>query len=214
MRVSASVAVFLLVAGCQSESTGQSAAQPATDTATISNNAASEPAAAAKAESSPGESTPAPATESAAAAAVDVTFLAGDSDSPLAPRYSPKGKGLPLKAATVAPDLGFDGLETEVVLGTPTNEQAPFRMLITRAAADQAYTRLFVDTDRNGQFNEEPVIIETTESRGNFAATTIRPRASTCGRSENSSGSVNPPSSWNWTVSRDAPVGSRRSIPA
>ncbi len=97
-----------------------------------------------------------------------VKVTAGTDDSPLAPRYSPPGKGLELKGVEVPESLGFDGLETELGLGWPATKQLPIKMLVTRAAVDAAYTRLYIDSDANGKFDEEPIVAKESESRGNI----------------------------------------------
>jgi len=102
-------------------------------------------------------------------------LTAGAPDSLIAPRYSPQGKGLELKPIEIPATQGFDGLETEIVLGSPVEKQTPIKLLITRAAAGEAYTKLTIDSDGNGKYDEEAIIIKPTESRGNtwssFSAT-------------------------------------------
>ncbi len=106
---------------------------------------------------------------------IPILLTAGPMDSPLAPRYSPPGKGLELKPVEVLESFGVDSLETEVVLGWPIEKQIPIRMLVTRAAADEAYTKLYIDADSNGLYDEEAIVAKPSESRGNiwsnFAAT-------------------------------------------
>lgn len=97
-----------------------------------------------------------------------VKMTAGALNSPIAPRYSPPGKGLELKPIEIASSQGFDGLETEVVLGSPVEKQTPIKMLLARAAAGEAYTKLTIDSNGNGKYDEEAIEIKTTESRGNI----------------------------------------------
>lgn len=95
-------------------------------------------------------------------------MTAGAPDSLIAPRYSPPGKGLELKPIEIPASQGFDGLETEVVLGSPIEKQTPIKMLISRAAAGEAYTKLTIDSNGDGKYDEEAIMIKTTESRGNI----------------------------------------------
>ncbi len=93
----------------------------------------------------------------------------------MAPRYSPSGKGLKLETTEVPAELGFDGLQTEVVLGAPVEKQTPFKLLVTRAAADAAYSNLYIDSDNNGKFDEPAIAASISQSRGmtwsSFSAT-------------------------------------------
>ena len=99
---------------------------------------------------------------------MSVQLTAGAPDSLFAPRYSPPGKGLELKPIEIPASQGFDGLETEVVLGSPVEKQKPIKMLIARAAAGEAYTKLTIDLNGDGKYDEEAIVIKTTESRGNI----------------------------------------------
>ena len=99
---------------------------------------------------------------------IPILLSAGATDSPLAPRYSPSGKGLELTPVQVADSLGIDGLETEVVLGWPAEKQIPIKMLVTRAKLDEAYSKLYIDSDSNGKFDEEAIVAKPSESRGNI----------------------------------------------
>ncbi len=99
---------------------------------------------------------------------IPILLSAGATDSPLAPRYSPPGKGLELKPVEVADSLGVDGLETEVVVGSPVEKQMPIKMLVTRAKPDEAYSKLYIDSDSNGKYDEEAVVAMPSESRGNI----------------------------------------------
>ena len=99
---------------------------------------------------------------------IPILLSAGATDSPLAPRYSPPGKGLELNPVQVADSLGVDGLETEVVLGWPVEQQNPIKMLVTRAAPNEAYSKLYIDSDSNGKYDEEVIIAMPSESRGNI----------------------------------------------
>ncbi len=56
---------------------------------------------------------------------VALKLTAGDAKSLIAPRYSPPGKGLKLEKAEVPAELGFDGLQTEVVLGGASRQASP-----------------------------------------------------------------------------------------
>ncbi len=107
-----------------------------------------------------------PTSSPEASSVTAVKFAPGDPKSKMAPRYSPSGKGLKLVAFDTPPELGFDGLQTEVVLGAPVETQAPFKLLVTRAAADAAYTQLYIDADRNGKFDEPAMTAQVSNSRG------------------------------------------------
>jgi hypothetical protein len=106
-------------------------------------------------------------TTNATPAPKTLKLTAGAPESPFAPRYSPPGKGLELKPIEIPASQGFDGLETEVVLGSPIEKQTPIKMLVARAAAGEAYTKLTIDSDGNGKYDEEAIVIKPTESRGN-----------------------------------------------
>ena len=97
-----------------------------------------------------------------------VTLSAGAADSPLSPRYSPPGKGLELKPVPLESELGIDGLETEIVLGWPTENQKPIKMMVSRATASEPYSKLIIDSDSNGMYDEEPILATRSESRGNI----------------------------------------------
>ena len=100
--------------------------------------------------------------------AVTIALSAGAANSPLAPRYSPPGKGLELKPVEIQPSQGFDGLETELVLGWPIGKQQTMKMLVARAAAGEPYSKLTIDADANGIYDEEPIVATSSESRGNI----------------------------------------------
>ena len=108
------------------------------------------------------------ATNRAGSNDIAVQLVTGVEDSSNAPRYSPPGKGLDLKPVDVPQSLGFEGLETELVLGWPVEKQSGTKILVTRAAAGEPYSNLFIDTDANGKFDEEPIVARSTESRGNL----------------------------------------------
>ena len=99
---------------------------------------------------------------------IPILLTAGSTESALAPRYSPPGKGLELKQVEVEAALGVDGLETEVVLGWPVEQQNPIKMLVTRAKPDEAYSMLYIDADSNGKYDEEAIDAIPSESRGNI----------------------------------------------
>ena len=99
-------------------------------------------------------------------APIEIKLTAGELDSKLAPRYSPPGKGLKLAPFETPTELGVDGLQAEVVLGAPLEKQTPVKLLVTRAAAEAAYTNLYVDVDGNGKFDEPPVAATMSDSRG------------------------------------------------
>ncbi len=99
-------------------------------------------------------------------APINVTFTAGEAKSPLAPRYSPPGKGLKLAPYETPAELGLDGLQAEVTLGAPADKLNPVKLLVTRAAPEAAYTKLYIDTDSNGKFDEPALEAKLSDSRG------------------------------------------------
>ncbi len=107
--------------------------------------------------------------------AISLKLTAGDPKSKFAPRYSPPGKAIKLTASAVPAELGVDGLQGEVVLGAPAEKQTPLKMLVTRAAAGEVFSNLYIDMDRNGVFDEPTIAATVSNSRGmiwsNFAAT-------------------------------------------
>ncbi len=113
--------------------------------------------------------------DAAKANSIEVRFTAGEPASKLAPRYSPPGKGLTLEPVETSPELGLDGLQAEVVLGAPIEKQAPIKLLVTRESAEAAYTKLYIDADANGTFDEPAITATMSDSRGmtwsNFNAT-------------------------------------------
>lgn len=159
-------ALILLLSGCHSESTENAK--------TATNQSESQP----KSRTEPGPYVEnAPVVESTLKSnmnsntsdgSIVVKVTAGADDSTLAPRYSPPGKGLELKSVEIPESLGFHGLETEVGLGWPATKQLPIKMLVSRATVDSAYTRLYIDSDANGKFDEEPIVAKASESRGNI----------------------------------------------
>ncbi len=168
---------ILLTHGCQSESTDseQTSTQETANTQSLTDIADSDSAAADSIvetpDALPETQMPAPevvSKETFAATEFAVEFSTGAEDSPMAPRYSPPGKGLPLTPVEVAEEFGLDGLETQLVLGWPADKQTPIKLLVTRATAAEPYTRLFVDSDRNGEFNEPAITVEPSVSRGNI----------------------------------------------
>ena len=78
-----------------------------------------------------------------AIAPISLSLTPGDPESKLAPRYSPPGKGLSLTAVETSTELGVDGLQTEVQLGSPLEKVTPVKLLVTRAAADAPYSKLY-----------------------------------------------------------------------
>ena len=108
------------------------------------------------------------ATNATTPKAITVVLSTGEAKSPLAPRYSPPGKGLDLKPVPIQPSQGFDGLETEVVLGWPIEKQKPLKILVARAIAGEPYSKLTIDADSNGIYDEEPIQATSSESRGNI----------------------------------------------
>jgi len=106
---------------------------------------------------------------------ISVKIANGEEGSPMAPRYSPPGKRLELKRASVLEAYGVDGLETEITLGWPIDKQKPIKLLVTRPTADEAYNKLFIDANGDGVFEEDPIVAIPSESRGNtwsnFSAT-------------------------------------------
>jgi len=108
------------------------------------------------------------AAESLTVKPMTFALLAGAAGSPMAPRYSPPGKGLGLKPAQIQPSQGLDGLETEVILGWPVEKQKPVKILVARATAGQPYSKLIIDADSNGVFDEEPILATHSESKGNI----------------------------------------------
>ncbi len=57
-------------------------------------------------------------------------LVQGEPNSKLAPRYSPPGKGLKLEPFETPTELGFDGLQAEVVLGASLEKQTPVKLLV------------------------------------------------------------------------------------
>jgi thiol-disulfide isomerase/thioredoxin len=163
--------------GCQSENARLSNSASSSDQQATANSVElGQTPANQLAAASSGTQVAAAATEKTLLASpISISLTAGDQSSKLAPRYSPPGKGLQLKPYTTATELGFDGLETEVILGAPAEKQAPLKLLVTRAAADAPYTRLLIDSDGNGKFDEPAIEAKLSDSRGkiwsNFDAT-------------------------------------------
>ncbi len=93
-------------------------------------------------------------------------LVQGEPNSKLAPRYSPPGKGLKLEPFETPTELGFDGLQAEVVLGASLEKQTPVKLLVTRAEAQTAYSKLYVDADGNGKFDEPAIAATMSDSRG------------------------------------------------
>ncbi len=158
MWKSASIGFLGLLAGCQ-EAVVESPAAPVTDTVP----------AALPLQESPDQ--PVPDTELKESAdhpaqPIVVSFVAGESGSPLAPRYSPPGRPLSLTLLNVPEDNVIDGLETAVSLGWPVEQQKPIRIMVARSAAGEPYTKIHIDTDGNGQFNEEAIVVEPKVVRG------------------------------------------------
>ncbi len=89
----------------------------------------------------------------------------GIPNTSLAPRYSPKGKQFSLKPSE-RKTSEIDPLETQIVLGLPSDKQTPFNVMVSREASGQPYSRLFIDLDQNGQYDEQPIVTKTTDSRG------------------------------------------------
>lgn len=156
-------ALCLLALGCRSERTltTDSPTQTADAKVNLSSPGVNQPAddADAKREDSPA-SGPTPQGP------VALKFAAGDSKSKLAPRYSPPGKALKLEAFTAPAELGFDGLQSEVLLGAPLEKQSPVKLLVTRATAEEVYSKLYIDADRNGVFDEPAIVAKMSNSRG------------------------------------------------
>jgi thiol-disulfide isomerase/thioredoxin len=99
-------------------------------------------------------------------APITITLSAGEAKSPFAPRYSPPGKGLKLAPYETPAELGVDGLQAEVSLGAPAEKLTPVKLLVTRAAPEAAYSRLYIDVDSNGKFDEPALEAQISESRG------------------------------------------------
>ena len=99
-------------------------------------------------------------------AAIQVALSAGEPTSKLAPRYSPPGKGLKLSSFETPTELGVDGLQAEVQLGWPLDKATPVQLLVTRSEPGAAYSKLYIDADHDGKFNEPPVEAKMSDSRG------------------------------------------------
>jgi len=152
---------FILFSGCQQEVPDkQVSSEPSS--AVIADVSAAEATIAVKA----GDQSA--ATEAAALkdAPLSVSFAAGEPNSPFAPRYSPPGKGLTLSPYETPAELGFDGLQAEVALGAPADKLTPVKLLVTRAAVEAAYTKLYIDADSNGKFDEPAIEAKLSDSRG------------------------------------------------
>ena len=166
----------LFAVGCQSESPRQ-AANPKAIEATANEASLASPelekSSRIRSESEPAETKPSDSTK--LVAPIKLKLRAGEPDSKVAPRYSPPGKGLKLEPFDTPAELGVDGLVSEVVLGTAVEKQTPIKILVTRAAAEAPYTKLHVDLDGNGKFDEPVVEAKMSDSRGmtwsNFDAT-------------------------------------------
>jgi thiol-disulfide isomerase/thioredoxin len=145
------VVLCLILTGCQPEDSRQR-------TPTSANNTPATP--------SEPQASVSSLESNKADAPIPVSFAAGDPKSELAPRYSPPGKGLKLEPRSSPTELGVDGLQAEVVLGAPAEKQSPLKLLVTRASAEAPYTKLYIDTDGNNQFDEPGVEAKLSESRG------------------------------------------------
>ncbi|MDX1926849.1 MAG: thioredoxin family protein [Pirellulaceae bacterium] len=173
MRRTPLVVLCLLAAGCQPESPRE-AAKPAMESTISETNLASselEKSSRIRFEDEPSE----PKSRSSDVAPIRMKLTAGKADSKLAPRYSPPGKGLKLEPFDTPAELGVDGLLAEVVLGAPIEKQTPIKLLVTRTNLEALYTKLYVDLDGNGKFDEPAVEATMSDSRGmtwsNFNAT-------------------------------------------
>jgi thiol-disulfide isomerase/thioredoxin len=106
--------------------------------------------------------------ESQEGSSITIKMGQGLEGAPMAPRYSPPGKRLELKATSQSDSLGIDGLEAEMMIGWPLDKQKPIQLLVTRPVAGEAYNKLFIDANADGVLDEEPIIAIQSESRGNF----------------------------------------------
>jgi thiol-disulfide isomerase/thioredoxin len=97
-----------------------------------------------------------------------VKFEPGNAGTKIAPRYSPYGKQVPLRAASNGPN-GGDPLEGRLKLG-PNAEKSPgLRLVLTRSESGKPYDRLLVDTDGDGSLeNEKSITGKSREQRGSF----------------------------------------------
>ncbi len=97
---------------------------------------------------------------------IEIKLSAGSPSSPIAPRYSPPGAGRKLKPIEVDSELGFDALESGVIIGKHEGDPKPIRIVVTRPAEGEAHSRLYIDLNSNGQFDESPIAAKQSESRG------------------------------------------------
>jgi thiol-disulfide isomerase/thioredoxin len=173
MRRTTLVVLCLFAVGCQSESPHDAAKTESTPSEAHLASSELEMSSRIRIESEPA------AAKSSArendAAPIRIKLKAGEVDSNLAPRYSPPGKALKLEPFDTPSELGVDGLQAEVVLGAPVEKQAPIKLLVTRTSTEAPYTKLYVDSDGNGKFDEPAVEATLSDLRGktwsNFNAT-------------------------------------------
>src|SRR4051812_44785956 len=83
--------------------------------------------------------------------AISVTLAPGDAASKTAPRYSPPGRQVKLKAKDHQELAGFDHLEAHCQVGPNAKVSAGHLLVLARSAKGKPYDQMFVEVNGDGK---------------------------------------------------------------